>query len=507
MSSPFAITAATNTVLLDDNRQGLTSFTVSNTTSHALRGRAHIVAQPATAGSWLTLVGQTEREFVGSGSQQYVVQISVPPTATAGDYTFRLDVVDLANPDDNFSEGPTVKFVVPAPVPTKRPFPWWIVAVIVGVLILIGAGTYGIVQITHKNPVITPTVTTPTATATVVQWKSITSMPTARSGLAVVLGPDGHIYAIGGFANNRYLGNVEAYDPNTNTWIKLAAMPTARTSLAAVTGPDHLIYAIGGEANIGEGARSYNTVEAYDPTTNTWMTIAPLSISRTRLAAVLGPDGRIYAIGGYTNFDPDPLNTVEAYTPGASGWTSVNPMPIALYHLAAVTGPDGRIYVFGVNKTGQTVTEVYTPGTGNWTTVAPMSSVRGAFTAALGSDGHIYVIGGETLGFGGQTFGQALKTVEAYDPMTNKWTTVASLPVASIALGAATGQDGRIYAVGGSNSNGTLSTVAVYSTSRVGNSGNRAIAIQLQSIQGELFLFVGLLYVILATRRWKYIAS
>jgi hypothetical protein len=95
-----------------------------------------------------------------------VVQITVPPGASAGDYTFRLDVVDLANPDDNFSEGPTVKFVVPAPVPVKKPFPWWIVAVIVGILILVGAGTYGIVQLTHKNPAVTPTptITKPTAT-------------------------------------------------------------------------------------------------------------------------------------------------------------------------------------------------------------------------------------------------------------------------------------------------------------------------------------------------------
>jgi hypothetical protein len=157
MSSPFAITAATNTVLLDSNRQGQTSFTVSNTTAHSIRGRAHIVAQQSTAGAWLTLLGETERDFPASGSQQYVVQITVPPGAPSGDYTFRLDVVDLANPDDDFSEGPTIKFVGPAPVPMKKPFPWWMVAVAVGILILVGAGTYGIVQLSHKNPVVTPT--------------------------------------------------------------------------------------------------------------------------------------------------------------------------------------------------------------------------------------------------------------------------------------------------------------------------------------------------------------
>src|SRR5579885_1718060 len=166
MTSPFAITAATNTVLLDNNRQGLTSYTVTNTTSHAIRGRAHIVALQTTSVPWLTLVGRTEREFAASGSQQYVVQISVPPGAAAGDYTFRMDMVDLADPDDNFSEGPTVKFVVPAPVPVKKPFPWWIIEVIIGILTLDGADTYGIIQLTHKKPVVTatPTVTRPTPT-------------------------------------------------------------------------------------------------------------------------------------------------------------------------------------------------------------------------------------------------------------------------------------------------------------------------------------------------------
>jgi hypothetical protein len=162
MSSPFAITAATNTVFLESNRQGQTSFTVSNTTAHAVRGRAHLVAQQTSAASWLTFQGDAEREFVSSGSHQYVVQITLPPGAPAGDYTFRLDMVDLANPDDDFSEGPVVKFVVTPSVPVKKPFPWWIVAVVVGLLILVGGATYSIIRLSHNQPTVTVTKLTPT---------------------------------------------------------------------------------------------------------------------------------------------------------------------------------------------------------------------------------------------------------------------------------------------------------------------------------------------------------
>jgi len=168
MSSPFAITAATNTVFLESNRQGQTSFTVSNTTVRAVRGRAHLVVEQATAASWLTLLGEAERNFASTGSHQFVVQITLPPGAPAGDYTFRLDMVDLANPDDDFSEGPAVKFIVAPSAPVKKPFPWWIVAVVVGLLILVGGGTYGIIQLSQKKPAVTPIVTVTKSTPTAV---------------------------------------------------------------------------------------------------------------------------------------------------------------------------------------------------------------------------------------------------------------------------------------------------------------------------------------------------
>jgi hypothetical protein len=86
-------------------------------------------------------------------------------------------------------------------------------------------------------------------------------------------------------------------------------MPTARYLLAAATGCDGRIYAIGGY----NGSIILNTVEAYDPATNAWTTVAPMPTARWLLAAATGSDGRIYAIGGYNG---SILNTVEAYRPG-----------------------------------------------------------------------------------------------------------------------------------------------------------------------------------------------
>ena len=71
---------------------------------------------------------------------------------------------------------------------------------------------------------------------------------------------------------------------------------------------------------------SLRTVEIYDPATDTWTSGPPLPLPRTGLAAAVGPDGRIYAIGGNDDtatatasvFSHDPA------TP-AAGWATTGP--------------------------------------------------------------------------------------------------------------------------------------------------------------------------------------
>jgi len=136
MPSSFAITTAANSTPLDGSRKGQTVFTVSNTSVRPLRGRARVTPDSAATATWFTLTGGAERDFTVNGTQQYAVQIAVPPTAAAGTYTVRLDMVGVDNPDEDFTQGPSVTFEVPAPLPVKKPFPWWIIAVIVGVIIV-----------------------------------------------------------------------------------------------------------------------------------------------------------------------------------------------------------------------------------------------------------------------------------------------------------------------------------------------------------------------------------
>lgn len=94
-----------------------------------------------------------------------------------------------------------------------------------------------------------------------------------RDELAVAVGPDQKIYAIGGFGGpNKYirfkpklkqfysccLCSVERFDPEKNEWELIASLNTPRRALAAVTLPDG-IYAIGGF----DGFNYLNSVEKY----------------------------------------------------------------------------------------------------------------------------------------------------------------------------------------------------------------------------------------------------
>ncbi len=140
MARSFAITTAKQTCALDTNRKGEASFTVTNTTDRMQRGRLKIKALDNTKDAWITLAGDAEREFAANGTQQVSAKIAVPASAAAGRYNFRLDAISVAEPDEDYTEGQTVAIEVAAPKPeSPKRFPWWIPAVIVLVLLIIGA--------------------------------------------------------------------------------------------------------------------------------------------------------------------------------------------------------------------------------------------------------------------------------------------------------------------------------------------------------------------------------
>jgi N-acetylneuraminic acid mutarotase len=111
---------------------------------------------------------------------------------------------------------------------------------------------------------------------------------------------------------------------------------------------------------------------------------------------------------------------------------------------------NGQLYVLGgvVSGPGTVLDAVerYDPTTDAWTTVHSMPHVRYRFySAAVG--GKIYVFGGS-----GWTSGVGIDVsavVDVYDPSTNSWTTISNpMPVARSDLSGAV-VNGKIYLIGG----------------------------------------------------------
>jgi Kelch motif len=115
----------------------------------------------------------------------------------------------------------------------------------------------------------------------------------------------------------------------------------------------------------------------------------------------------------------------------------------------------GSLWFSGVLPAGRTATASTVGVANTWTTVAPMPTARYNLAAATGPDGRVYALGGDNGG-------SFLNTVEAYTPATNSWATMAPMPTVRESLAAATGPDGRIYAIGGDNGGGFLNTVVAY---------------------------------------------
>ena len=145
MPSVFDISALSDTVSLDDQGNGETTFTVSNHRDRARRGRAQIKVDaggPAQA-SWFT-IEDPEREFPIEGAQlvqQFAVRLKVP-TDKPVKGSFKLVVASVRLPevpDEHFTVGPPVGFELKAVEPVgKKAFPWSIVVVGLVALLLIG---------------------------------------------------------------------------------------------------------------------------------------------------------------------------------------------------------------------------------------------------------------------------------------------------------------------------------------------------------------------------------
>ena len=284
-------------------------------------------------------------------------------------------------------------------------------------------------------------------------WARRADMPLPLANFGSAVATNGKTYVFGGFPTSGAapVASVEAFDPIANTWTMKTPMPTARANPGVVVAADGSIYVLGGQSDV-EGVPLSN-VERYDPASDTWTTRAPMPTARFYLGAARSADGRIYAIGGSQGgYGANQLATVEIYDPTTDTWETGPSLPGANDAFGTVVGPDSRIYVMGgcCTTTGSLgLTSVYAlnPGANSWTRLSDMPYGFLDPYAVTASNNKIYIVGGSFTvnSFNGPNISGGF--VEEYNPLTDTWTTRSAAPY-PYSWGAVFASNGKIEVLG-----------------------------------------------------------
>src|SRR5258708_103882 len=130
MAKIFNVTLPTDAtpLKLRAKQKATVTYTVSNLSGRNVRGRAVLKPDdPAVKNKWVTLPPDAEKDYDATSSFRFPVTVDVPAGAAPGKYTFRLDAVDAAIPDDG-DTGPVACFEILATEKTKMP--GWIIPVV-----------------------------------------------------------------------------------------------------------------------------------------------------------------------------------------------------------------------------------------------------------------------------------------------------------------------------------------------------------------------------------------
>jgi N-acetylneuraminic acid mutarotase len=147
------------------------------------------------------------------------------------------------------------------------------------------------------------------------KWESRRPMSVARNH-AYAAAVNGKIYVIGGRTGHAFILSatntdvVEEYSPVNDMWsAPKERMPTPRSGGAWGT-DGRRIYVAGGEVTTKELVGAFRAVEAYEPATNSWISLPPMPMPRHGIAgAVIGNEfhlvsGMIQSAGALSFLDP-----------------------------------------------------------------------------------------------------------------------------------------------------------------------------------------------------------
>ncbi|CAK5035829.1 unnamed protein product [Meloidogyne enterolobii] len=300
----------------------------------------------------------------------------------------------------------------------------------------------------------------------------------------------GNIYVLGGL-NQIQPSIVEFYDPTIKKWKPSKAMTSQRTRVGVAVS-NGKIYVVGGY----NGSERLRCVEMFDTVSGNWVKLVSMFKRRSAMCATaLGE--HVYVIGGYDGTNA--LDSVEIYEIKSDYW-SFGPSMLAKRCAAGIAISKGLIYglfvilffcsdfsessdfleysdfsehsYFSEYSDFQNVLiligghngvqifntmECYDPVIEKWSSVAPMLEPR-CRLAATSHQNKIYVVGG-------YYDGNFLKSAEVYDPETDTWSSIAPMNLSRARVSLVTNGN-FLYAIGGYDGENNLNSVEIYNPAK-----------------------------------------
>jgi hypothetical protein len=305
----------------------------------------------------------------------------------------------------------------------------------------------------HDKKTVPPTAT-PARAWPMLEWKKGTPSPFARAeSPAAVVG--NKFYLFGGFTDDLQAANqVDVYDPANDSWARLKDMPTRLTHLnPAIDG--NTIWFAGGFKGKHPGPVT-NEVWKYDVTSDSW-TPGPM-LPEPRAGGGLAIVGRaLHYFGGYkADRNTDAGDHWSLVLDGQATWQREADLPNPRGHVSAAV-LEGKIYALGGDH-GHDVTQIdlkychqFDPATKKWTEIASLPDGRSHFeSSTIIYQNKILIVGGRCNS--SQPPRNVVDDLLVYDPQSNTWQVVGTLPEKVLAPSAAI-ISGQIVVIGGGLNN------------------------------------------------------
>lgn len=226
-------------------------------------------------------------------------------------------------------------------------------------------------------------------------------------------------------------------------FIQIDSLNEARIGHAMVVLSNGNILVSGGEGGYENSIKS--SAEIFELSTGKWRYTHSMNVPRVSHNLILLKNGKVLAIGGFKE------KSCELFDPDTETWTMTDSTPNYRILGQTVTElKDGRILVSGGNTgaIGDSILltkvvfecDIFDPVTEKWSSVANLNIPRWMHSSVLLNDGRVLVMGGVS---------EEMRSCEIYDPIKNTWTITTSMIEPRSSLSSILLPNGNVFISGG----------------------------------------------------------